>query len=215
MRPPNTRGGRLVRYVQRLVRDEDGGAYTLSYVMVIPVLMLLVAMVVESAIMLTAKLGTVHAAYVAARVATVQSNTTDWPTVERRIEQAAIQAMVPFASGSNRTQLPSEESDDAYRAAYEDWADDAVADAYLQSKQRDAAGSVRVNIEGPPASWQSDITAVVSYDYPFRLPGIGRLIGEPSGDGGFTFPLTSRATLPGDGPQNRTQSLGIGYGQSP
>jgi Flp pilus assembly protein TadG len=215
MRPPNSRDGRFVCYLRRLIRDEDGGAYTLSYVMVIPVLMLLVAMVVESAMMLTAKLGTVHSAYVAARVATVQSSTTDWPTAEGRIEHAAIQAMVPFASGSNRSQTPSEESDDAYRAAYDEWADDAVADAYLQSKQRDAAGNVRVSIEGPPASWQSDITVAVSYDYPFRLPGIGRLIGEPSVDGGFTFPLTSRATLPGDGPQNNTQSLGIGYGQSP
>ena len=215
MRPPNSRRRRLVRFVWCLVRDEDGGAYTLSYVMVIPVLMLLVAMVVESAMMLTAKLGTVHAAYVAARVATVQSGTSDWPIVEGRIEQAAIQAMVPFASGSNRSQLPSQSDDDAYRAAYDDWADDAVADAYVQSKQRDAAENVRVSIAGPPASWQNDVTAVVSYDYPFRLPGIGRLIGEPSADGGFTFPLTSRATLPGDGPQNSTQSLGIGYGQAP
>mgnify|MGYP001817789573 CR=1 FL=1 len=215
MRPPVTGDRRIARYARRLIRDEEGGAYTLSYVMVIPVLMLLVAMVVESAIMLTAKLGTVHAAYVAARVATVQSSASDWPTAEARVERAAIQAMIPFASGSNRSQTPSAESDDAYRTAYDEWADDAVADSYLQSKQRDAAGNVRVSIEGPPASWESDITAVVSYDYPFRLPGIGRLIGEPSERGGYTFPLTSRATLPGDGPQNRTQSLGIGYGQSP
>ncbi len=206
--------GRFRRYFRRLIRDEDGGAYTLSYVMVIPVLMLLVAMVVESALMLTAKLGTVHAAYVAARVATVQSSTTDWPTAEARIERAAQQAMVPFSSGSNRSQTPSADSDDDYRSAYQQWADEAVADSYVQSKQRDAAGNVRVRIDGPPASWQADVTAVVSYDYPFRLPGIGRLIGEPSAGGGFTFPLTSRATLPGDGPQNSTQTLGIGYGQS-
>jgi Flp pilus assembly protein TadG len=205
----------VTRYVRRLVCDEEGGAYTLSYVMVIPVLMLLVAMVVESALMLSAKLGTGHAAYVAARVATVHSGNTDWPTAEARAERAAVRAMIPFASGSDRSESTATESDDDYRAAYREWADDAVADSYVLSKQRDSARSVRVRVDGPPSSWQSDISAVVTYNYPFRLPGIGRLIGEPSADGGFTFPLTSRATLPGDGPQNRNQSLGIGYGQSP
>lgn len=190
--------------------DESGAGYTLSYVMVMPLLMLLVAMVVESATMLTAKLGTVHAAFVAARVASVQTSATSWPDAEAKIEAAARQAFIPFANGSDRSSGQGTSTDADYRKAYRDWADDAVADAYLQSKQRDVINRLQVTFDGPPASWDSQIVAEVTYRYPFRIPGIGRLIGDADGDG-FAFPLTSRVTLSGDGPQNDSQSLGIGY----
>ncbi len=52
--------------LQKLNRGEEGGAYTLSYVMVIPLLMLLVCAIVETTLMMSAKLGTVYAAYAAA-----------------------------------------------------------------------------------------------------------------------------------------------------
>ena len=85
----------------RLVRDEEGGAYTLSYVMVVPIIMLLMCLIVETTLMLSAKLGTVYAAFAGARVASVWSSAADWDRAEQRIEQAAIKAFVPFASGSS------------------------------------------------------------------------------------------------------------------
>ncbi len=203
---------RTPRAVRRLVLDEGGAAYTLSYVMVFPILMLLVALSVESALMLMAKLGTVHAAYVAARVAAVQGSARDWPNARQRIEQATRQAMVPFANGANRSSGTADDLQQSYRRAYRQWADDAVADGYIQSKQRDVGVAVQVEVGGPPTSWQSEITAEVTYRYPFRVPGLGRLLGERS-DSGFTFPLTSRVTLPNDGPQNQWQDMGIGYGR--
>jgi len=194
----------------RLARDESGAAYTLSYVMVLPILMLLVAMLVETSLMLIAKLGTVHAAYVAARVASVQTTPLPWPAAEERAQRAARQAMIPFASGSRRSGAGGE-ADDDYRKAYRVWADDPVADAYIESKQRDVAANVRVQFEQSPTSWDADLSAEVTYRYPFRIPGIGRLIGDPDGDG-YTFPLTTRVTLSNDAPQNESQKLGIGYG---
>tara|TARA_R110002049_G_scaffold4601_4_gene31966 strand:- start:244060 stop:244704 length:645 start_codon:yes stop_codon:yes gene_type:complete len=197
--------------LRHLAQDEDGAGYTLSYVMAIPVLVMLVAMLVESAIMLTAKLGTVHAAYVAARVASVQATAGDWNAARDKIEKAGRQAMIPFASGSQQGSSSSPTNDSDYRKAYRQWADDPVADSYIQSKQRDVRDAVDVNIDGPPATWQSDLTVEVTYEYPFRIPGIGLLIGDASGDG-YVFPLTSRVTLVNDGPQNDSQTLGIGYG---
>lgn len=209
----------ISRAIARLIHDEGGAAYTLSYVMVFPILMLLVSLAIESALMLTAKLGTVHAAYVAARVATVQDASGDWSGARQKIAHAASQAMIPFASGSTRPAgsaasaniLADSESD--YRRAYRQWSDDSVAEGYVRSKQRDVRMAVEVNVDGPPGSWRSEITAEVTYQYPFRIPGIGRLLGERNGTG-FSFPLTSRVTLPNDGPQNDTQSMGIGYGQT-
>ncbi len=197
--------------ITRLARDESGAGYTLSYVMVMPVLVMLVAMLVESATMLTAKLGTVHAAFAAARVASVQSSANDWPNALEKIESAGRQAMVPFANGLDRSDATESQNDTSYARAYETWADDPVAESYLQAKQRDVQNAVTVTVDGPPSSWQSNLTVEVTYQYPFRIPGIGRLLGDQS-DQGFVFPLTSRVILVNDGPQNSSQSLGIGYG---
>ena len=57
--------------LRRLASDEDGAAYTLSYVMVIPLYALLICLIIESVLMMTAKLGTVYSAYAAARTASV------------------------------------------------------------------------------------------------------------------------------------------------
>ncbi|MEM9586235.1 MAG: TadE/TadG family type IV pilus assembly protein [Planctomycetota bacterium] len=202
---------RLTASIEDLVRGEEGAAYTLSYVMVFPILMLLVALTVETALAMTSKLGTVHAAYAAARVASVQSSAVDWTTARGRIEAAARQAMTPFASGSTTSEAQTNSEDDDFRAAYDQWVDDPAAAGYIQSKQRDVHQHLHIELEGRPAQWDSEIVVTVTYDYPFRIPGVGRLIGERSSAGGFIFPLTSRVTLENDGPQNESQSLGIGY----
>ncbi|SRR6056297_354280 len=201
---------RISRAIGWLMTDEDGAAYTLSYVMVLPVLMLLVAMVVESALMLVAKLGTVHAAYVAARVASVHSSLSDWPIAEETIRRAGRQAMIPFASGSSGRSSDAIDPNGEFAKAYRQWSSDPVAQSYVQAKQHDASESIRVTVQRPDA-WDAELIAEVTYDYPFRIPGIGRLIGEPDGDG-YTFPLTTSVRLSNEGPQNDSQTLGIGYG---
>jgi len=206
---------RLWKSVANFHRDEQGGAYTLSYVMVIPILMLLVAMTVETALMMTAKLGTVHAAYVAGRVASVQSSASDWTLARQRIERAARQAMVPFASGSDDSNRELSDAQDQYRDAYAAWADEPADENYVRSKERDVGHALTITIDGKPPTWDSDIGVEVTYDYPFRVPGIGRLIGDKANGGGYVFPLTTQVTMQNDAPQNRRQSMGIGYGKTP
>ena len=69
--------------LRRLAVEEDGAAYTLSYVMVIPVYALLICLIIETCLMLTAKLGTVYAGYAAARSASVWSSATTWKKFRR------------------------------------------------------------------------------------------------------------------------------------
>ena len=76
--------------MRRLANDEDGAAYTLSYVMVIPVYALLICLIIESVLMLTAKLGTVYAAYAAARTASVWSSATTWEKTMEKAKKAAF-----------------------------------------------------------------------------------------------------------------------------
>ena len=198
---------------RRLHRDECGGAYTLSYVMVIPFLMLIICLIVESCLMLSAKLGTVYAAYAGARAASVWSSATDWNQAQDRIEKAAIQAMVPFASGSASNSGSPPEFAEEYQTAYDSWATNPVSANYVRSKLANAASQLTVRVVDRPARWDSDIEVKVKYNFPFHVPGVGQLLGQASGSGGYVFPLTSTAIVPNDGPQNATQDLGIGYGK--
>lgn len=194
-----------------LAVGEDGGAATLSYVMVVPLLMLLVSLVVETSLMMNAKLGTVYAAYAAARTASVVSSQPDWGTAQQTIESAAQQAMIPFASGSRPGQTAVAPGD--FNEAYQEWAEQTVSSKYAQQKISDAKQHVQVSIGGKPEEWDSEIRVTVVYDFPFHVPGIGKLIGEPSSDGGYVFPLRTELSWQNDGPQNAPQKLGIGYGQ--
>ncbi len=198
--------------LRQLARCEDGAAYTLSYVMVIPVLVLLTCVIVETTLMMCAKVGTVYAAYSGARTAAVWcSAARDWPTVENRIEQAAIKSFVPFAGGASvRGSSPSEASD--YAAAYAAFVGEPVSQPYILAKYRNAANRLMVTTSGAPASHDANMEVTVEYRFRFNIPGIGKLLGE-KGDEGYYFPLTSSATLQNEGPGNRTQDLGIGYGR--
>ena len=198
--------------ILNLVRNEDGGAYTLSYVMVIPILMLLICVIVETTLMMSAKIGTVYAAYSGARTAIVWSSASDnWPEAKTKIQQAAVQSFVPFASGMGSSgSVPAEAS--AYVDSYSSFVDDAEAESYLRKKYANAANRLKVTVGGPPESHDSEIKVTVEYRFRFNIPGIGRLLGEQDGDG-YSFPLRSTATLQNEGPKNEQQDLGIGYGQ--
>ena len=96
--PRGSLSRRAARAVRRLFCREDGGAYTLSYVMVIPVLTLLICLTVETTLMMSARLGTVYAAYSGARTACVWSTAgRQWPATEARVRRAATRSFVTFA----------------------------------------------------------------------------------------------------------------------
>lgn len=213
---PNIRSRRLAS-VRRFGDDENGAAYTLSYVMVVPVYALLMCLIVETGLMLTAKLGTVYSAYAAARTASVWSSATTWDNTMKKSKKAAIKTMTPFASGlqplTSTATTPSALPDAAiYVAAYERFAEKPASRKYLLSKYGYAAGHTKVTIQGPPKSWKDDITATVTYEFPFNVPGIGRLLGQRGRDGRFYFSLTSQVTLPNEAPQDDRKTIGIGYG---
>lgn len=198
--------------LQRLSTDEDGGAYTLSYVMVFPIVMLLVALVVESALMMSAKLGTTYAAYAGARAGSVHASRMDWGQAEERIRLAAQQAMLPFACADKSSEQSSQIDDARYIEAYQQWSSETANAGYLQSKANSAKGLV-VEVVERPGRWNSDITVNVTYKFPFHVPGVGLLLGERAASGGYTFSLSSEVTLQNEGPQNSRQDLGIGYGR--
>jgi len=201
----------------RFVRDEEGAAYSLSFVMVIPIFALMICLIIEGALIMTAKLGTVYAAFAAARTASVWSSHTTWEKTEERAQKAALQAMVPFASGtqgllSNLPDDPKVVQDGVvYIGAYHAFAKDPQSAKYLASKYAYAARNVKVEIEGPPTNSDTPITAKVTYQFPFNVPGIARILGDKGPDGYF-FNISSTATIPNEGPRDNRKTIGIGYG---
>ena len=203
--------------LRRFARDEEGAAYTLSFVMVMPIYALLMCLIIETVLMMSAKLGTVYAAFAAARSASVWSSATTWEKAEKKAQQAAMQSMVPFASGTQSAFSSVPVSPDslkgfpAYWLAYQAYAKDPVANKYILSKYGYASRHVKVTIAGPPATSDAPITAKVTYDFPFNVPGIGRLLGKQGVDG-YYYTISSEVTIPNEGPRDNRKTIGIGYG---
>lgn len=201
------------RGLRRVACKEDGAAYSLSIVMVIPVYLYLIALILETSLMLSAKIGTVYAAYSGARAAAVWSTAANSGAARRHIEQASRQAFVPFASGTMAPRSLGNETarERRFLEAYEAYAQTPAARGYVAKKYRHAQQAVKVTSNAPPAAWDSDIAVTVEYDYPFNVPGIGVILGRKSADGRYVSTIRTTATLQNEGPQNDQQKLGIEY----
>jgi len=201
----------------RFGRDEEGAAYTLSFVMVIPIFALLICLIIEAALIMTAKLGTVYAAFAAARTASVWSSHTTWEKTMEKSKRAAIKTMVPFASGTQGliSNLPTDKETAAdglaYWTAYQAYAAKPESNKYVLAKYAYATRNVKLTIEGPPAKSDTPITAKVTYQFPFNIPIIARILGDKGPDGYF-FNISSTATIPNEGPRDDRKTIGIGYG---
>jgi hypothetical protein len=203
--------------LRRLATEEDGAAYTLSYVMVIPMYALLLCAIIESVLMMSAKLGTVYAAFAAARTASVWSSATTWDKAMVKAKHSAVKTITPFATGMRSLPESLPGSGDLknagyYVAAYETFAKNTVSAKYMLAKYGYATRHTKVTIEGPPTSWNGDIKAKVTYEFPFVIPGVARIFGRRGADGRYYFPITSEATIPNEGPQDDRKTIGIGYG---
>lgn len=198
--------------IRKLLCDEDGGAYTLSYVMVVPILMLLTCITVETSLLMSAKVGTAYSAWSGTRTAVVWSSAVDdWSDVEQKVEQAAIQSFVPFSSGmGNKGDAPDRATD--YAKSYSEFTDESVSENYIRAKYANAANRMKVETSGRPSEHDGDVTVTVEYRFRFNVPGIGKLLGDKDADG-YYFPLKSTATLQNEGPKNEQQNIGIGYGK--
>jgi hypothetical protein len=132
-------------------------------------------------------------------------------------QYAAFKTMVPFASGTQgiTSNLPTDSETVTnglnYWLAYEAFAKDSQSKKYLAAKFLYASRNVKVTIEGPPEKSDSPITATVTYQFPFNIPGIARILGEKGPDG-YYFNISSTATIPNEGPRDNRKTIGIGYG---
>ncbi|MES2788621.1 MAG: hypothetical protein V4719_03295 [Planctomycetota bacterium] len=204
------------------LNDEDGAAYAVPYVMTFPLYALFVGLVVECSLLLVTKVGTMYAAYSAVRSAVVWesaktgSGSSSPQKMNDKAKQAAILAMVPFASGGSQhaggsaagtTLLPS-----VLTAAELFREGRFVNPNYLTRKVRYAAAHTQVASIGRASNAPDALlTATLDFEAPFHIPGIGRFLGKPSGNGYYVINVHTTAALPSESPQNETRDIGIQY----
>lgn len=217
MNLPKSPSSKLRNDLRGFANDEEGAAYTLSYVMVVPMYALLICMIIESVLLMTAKLGTVYSAYAAARTASVWASATTWEKAQKKAEEAAYRTMTPFASGTQASLADAGTVTNApealtYAGTYQLFAEEPVSSKYLLAKYSYARRKVKVEFDAEPATWNTEVKAKVTYEFPFNVPGIGRLFGTRGLDGRYYFKVTSHATLSNEGPKDGLKKIGIGYG---
>jgi Flp pilus assembly protein TadG len=222
-----------LRYIQwrrllKLRREENGAAYALSFVMIFPLYLTLVAVFLETTLMFQAKLGTMFAAYSAARSASVHT-TVAFPDdrnddfiTENAITygtRSAVYAMTPFACGMKETPSNSQNCTNFWNA-YDDYLEGkkkpAIAEKYRVKKYSYAEKAMKVNFElgeGEESEpWKQDIIVTIEYEAPFFLPYIGKLLGgKPGQFSKVVSKITSTESIQNECPQNETGSLGIEY----
>jgi hypothetical protein len=208
-----------------LNRAEDGASYSLGFMIVMPIFVLVVCLVVETTLVLVAKIGTTYASYAAARSAVVwYPSGVARGTAEAKMKLAAVQAMTPFASGSTShqpiTSMPSPSDVAQYYAAHRAFADKPGAVDYIGAKYRYADWAVDVKTDAG-MDFRKDVTLTLNYKAPFHLTSVGRFLGTRDPASGFYYyPMTTVVTLENHAPRNDTNNppnrpLGISYVPQP
>lgn len=204
------------------LHKEDGAAYAVPYVMTFPLYAMFVGLVIECSLMLIAKVGTMYSAYAATRSAVVWesaktgSGSSSQQKMQDKAQRAAFLAMVPFASGSSQhsaQNVSGAELVPAVIAAAQQYRGGRFVNSnYLTRKVRYAASHMKVtSITRESNEPDALLTATVNFDAPFHIPGIGRLLGKPSGRGYYVMDVVTQVSLPSESPQNAARDIGIRY----
>ena len=173
---------------RRLVTDEGGATYTLALAIVLPFYVVLLATVIVSTQIILVKLGTVYAAYAAARAAIVWGPAN--PEIAyQKCQLAAVQALTPFAANHPLYLAPNGGAaftdpvghEDYYRA-YSHYAENGAPFDYLARKREYAIRATTIltpqNLGVRGETIDEDFAVTVQYEMPLDVPAVGRLLGH-------------------------------------
>ena len=205
--------------LRRLGKAQAGAAYSMAMVATLPIYAILICMIVECTLTLQVKLGTMYAAYAAARSAAVYCP-AEIPAaeIERKVKTAATQALLPFASSrdchlqdvaaTDSGDIP--EAEELYEA-YVAYCEGPITLQCLTDKLKYAWLATHVSIEQSSEGPTANLSVTVRYRMPFHT-GIGYLLGGERSPSGRTFRvIETTVTLQKEGVKSATQELGIHY----
>ncbi|MCA9008296.1 MAG: hypothetical protein KDB01_01050 [Planctomycetaceae bacterium] len=220
--------------LRKLLKSENGAAYSMSLALLTPLYTLMVCLLIELTLMLNVQIGVDYAAYSAARAAIVwlPAEVTPFNTRQQLVHMvhlAAAQALTPYASSLDKHHRsngnPDPAGDEGYLTAYNALVTTGTHQqaSYVQSKRQYAMAATRVKFDppleallGPVSSPAPEVKVTVNYEMPFNTPGVGMILGRKSSSGiGYVRDLTSTVTLQLERPKTKNGSLGFEYDSRP
>jgi len=213
--------------LRRFLRSDDGAAYSVGLALTMPLYALLIALLVECALLLNVQSGVDYAAWCAARAAVVwlPAEVTTISTArqnEDMVRRAAVNAISAWSS-ANASAPPGGDPGGAAAVlrGYRSFAygKQQTAD-YVLRKWNYANAATRIDFE--PSLDQLKlkqqrvqvIRVTVHYEMPFQLPAVGLLLGR-RGHSGWVRDLRSTVELTLERPSTDNGSMGIGYSSRP
>ena len=99
--------------LHRFAADEEGAAYTLPYVLTLPIMMLLFCLIIQATLILLVKIGTINAAYAASRSVIVWQS-SDPEDASKGSEKRAVLRRTCRSTGDDSVRVRLSASPDTY-----------------------------------------------------------------------------------------------------
>lgn len=220
--------------LRKLLKSENGAAYSLSLALLTPLYTLMICFLIELTLMLNVQIGVDYAAYCAARSAIVWLPAEVTPDssqaqLAEMVHLAAAQGLTPYAPShdkhrrSDGGRAPVGDAD--YLAAYDQLVTTGQHQqaTYVQKKYQYALAATQVEFDPPlnaifsqSNSVDQVIKVTVRYEMPFNTPGVGLILGRKSSSGtGYVRELKATVTLQLERPKTKNGRLGFEYDSRP
>lgn len=226
--------GRIRTVQYRTMLNEDGGVYTLSFLMAFPFIMMFLLIFIDTTYLLVGKLGTIRAANAGARSMAVWSSARPESVRQERVDQAVFTAMAPFVLGNpsltqsqlggppSGTQTQAEE----YALAYQLYSQPTAANPIggqlqrpyvkqnvdtIYSQQRYSVAATRTRYESIIDRTRPDepVRFRVIYRAPLMFAFTAKIFQSGSTSGGYE--IDAYATMMPEFPMSDDEGLGIDY----
>lgn len=191
--------------------DEGGAAYSISVVMMIPIIIAFITLAIEIALLFlsqqslnTATQTSMHASQ--AWLSHQEALMSEGQDLERMVHRAVVRSLVPFASA----RASAAEKSTALDGILGDLGLGTTATQRLARKQTTVAESTRVTIS-PDRKSTAGWTIRVEYDVPLWTPVIGRLFQNGATRERPSRTIVSEAWLPLGEQDIERKSIGIPY----
>lgn len=230
---------RSLRTIRRFATRTRGTSYSLPFVMIVPLYLIVILTTIEVGFLFLARIGTQYAAHAAARSAVVWRSAQPAERRDERVYQSAALALAPFVGGRQREldsagpppawaaefatdfsdavrrfEAPAASADPCIRRPYQRSRTPPDAD-FLRRKFLIAAARTTVTVTpADPNDPRTALTVTVNFRAPLYLPVVSRFL-DPDGSPPFEYPVTATVTLPADGPTTKDGIVGIDYHSLP
>jgi len=206
-----------LRSLHEVWKGESGLSYTLSFMLTVPLYLMLCCIFFETSLLLLAKLGTVYASYAGARSAIVWESMPSPDMRADRFRQSVVTALAPFCFQARNPGTPPtvpQMSAQLHAEEYVEALETFSLTTVRRAMQLQHFLDVDAKTDLPTVSVQhipgAELTVVVTYRASVFTPLMAKFL-DPDHTLPYEFPISSQTTLNLEYPTSDDGRLGIEY----